>query len=260
MAPGTVIPVVAIAAPACQQCKLRATGAFTAVKPEEIEFIEKFRTGTRVFAAGSSIIDEQRPNGKLFTVYAGWAFRYKTLSDGRRQILNFLLPGDLIGLQQEFADNAMHGIEAVTDVSVCVFQRDGLWDLFRSYPSLGYDVTWLSAREEGFVDDNLLTAGRRNATERVAMLLMHLYRRLQRIGLEHPDADGQGSSIEFPINQQHIADTLGLSLVHTNKTMRRLHKLGLHKIADGRLRLINTRALERIADYYDRPPKKVPLL
>lgn len=246
--------------PSCQVCKLRATGSFTAVKPDEIEFIEKFRTGTCLFAAGSSIIDEQRPNGKLFTVYSGWAFRYKTLSDGRRQILNFLLPGDFIGLQQEFADNAMHGIEAVTEVSVCVFPRDGLWDLFRRNPSLGYDVTWMSAREEGFVDDHLLTTGRRNATERVAMLLMHLYRRLERIGQERKRADGLGGSIEFPISQQHIADNLGLSLVHTNKTLRRLHKLGLHEVLDGRLRLLNTRALERIADYYDRPPKKVPLL
>jgi CRP/FNR family transcriptional regulator len=94
-----------------------------------------------------------------------------------------LLPGDLIGLQQAFSDGAMHGIEAVTDVALCVFPRDGLWTLFREYPSLGYDITWLSARSEGMVDDNLLTVGRRNAVERVAVLLMHLYRRVERLGL-----------------------------------------------------------------------------
>ena len=204
--------------------------------------------------AGSTLIHEKKPSGKLFTLYAGWAFRYKTLSDGRRQILNFLLPGDLIGLQQEFADNAMHGIEAVTDVSLCVFPRDGLWDLFRQHPSLGYDVTWLAAREEGMVDDNLLTAGQRTATERVAMLLMHLYRRLERLGL------AQHGSVEFPINQQHIADTLGLSLVHTNRTLRRLQQLGLHKIHSGRLWLLNPKALVRLADYYDSPLRQVPLL
>ena len=89
---------------------------------------------------------------------------------------------------------------------------------------------------------------------------MHLYRRLARIGLERKDADGTGSSIDFPINQQHIADNLGLSLVHTNKTLRRLQRLGLHEIKDGRLRLLNTKALARIADYYETPPRKVPLL
>ena len=104
---------------------------------------------------------------------------------------------------------------------------DGLWTLFREHPRLGYDITWLSAHEEGHVDDHLLTAGRRNATERVAMLLMHLYRRMERIGLVE---DG---SVAFPLNQQHIADALGLSLVHANKTLRRLSALGLHELRTG---------------------------
>ena len=86
------------------------------------------------------------------------------------------------------------------------------------------------------------------------MLLMHLYRRLERLGL------AQDGSVEFPINQQHIADTLGLSLVHTNKTLRRLRQLGLHEIRNGRLRLLNPKALQRLADYYDTPLRRVPLL
>ena len=238
----------------CVDCRLRQSGGFTPGTPEDLAFIDAFRSGSLAVRAGSPIIEEKRPVGKLFTLYAGWAFRYKTLTDGRRQILNFLLPGDLIGLQQEFADGAMQGIEAVTDVSLCVFPREGLWQLFRQYPRLGYNITWLAAREEGMVDDNLLTAGRRNAAERVAMLLMHLYRRLERIGLVE---DG---SVAFPLNQQHIADTLGLSLVHTNKTLRRLQQLGLHEIRNGRLRLLNPKALLRLADYYDTPLRKVPLL
>ncbi len=238
----------------CADCRLRGLEAFQPVTPDELAFIQGFRSGTTAISAGGTVISEHNPNGKLFTLYAGWAFRYKTLSDGRRQILNFLLPGDFIGLQQEFADGATHGVEALTDVSLCMFPRDGLWDLFRQFPSLGYDVTWLAAREEGMVDENLLTAGRRNATERVAMLLIHLYRRAERLALT------QDGSMELPINQQHIADALGLSLVHTNKTMKRLQQLGLHQIREGRLHLLNPKALHRIADYHEIPMRKVPLL
>lgn len=240
--------------PSCHECRLRKTGAFTAVKPQVLDFIESFRTNTMVVEAGGALVRENQTNAKLFTLYSGWAFRYKTLSDGRRQILNFLLPGDLVGLQQEFGEVSTHGIEALTDCSLCVFQNDSLWALFREHPRLGYDITWLSAHEESHVDDNLLTTGRRNATERVAMLLMHLYRRLERIGLVE---DG---TVAFPLNQQHIADALGLSLVHTNKTLRRLSLLGLHELKNGRLRLLNTRALARIAEYYDTPPRLMPLL
>ncbi|MDO8719855.1 MAG: helix-turn-helix domain-containing protein, partial [Polaromonas sp.] len=91
-------------------------------------------------------------------------------------------------------------------------------------------------------------------TERVAVLLMHLYRRMERIGL------AEGGAIDFPLNQQHIADALGLSLVHTNKTLRRLQQLGLHELHNGRLRLLNPKALQRIADYYETPPRQVPLV
>lgn len=240
--------------PTCHDCRLRKTGAFTPLKPELLDFIESFRADTLSVPAGAAMVRENQANAKLFTLYSGWAFRYKTLSDGRRQILNFLLPGDLVGLQQEFGEVSSHGIDALTDCSLCVFPNDSLWAVFREHPRLGYDITWLSAHEEGHVDDNLLTAGRRNATERVAMLLMHLYRRLDRIGLVE---DG---SVAFPLNQQHIADALGLSLVHTNKTLRRLSALGLHELKNGRLRLLNTRALARIAEYYDTPPRLMPLL
>ncbi|WP_420821425.1 Crp/Fnr family transcriptional regulator [Rhodoferax sediminis] len=238
----------------CVDCHLRQSDGFAPVSASELAFVEALRNGRVRIKAGGEIIAEQKPGGKLFTLYAGWAFRYKSLSDGRRQILNFLLPGDFIGLQGQFADGATHGVEAVTEVALCVFARDSLRDLFREYPNLGYDLTWLAAREESLVDENLLTAGRRNATERVAMLLIHLYRRAQRVGLVQDD------SVAFPLNQQHIADALGLSLVHTNKTLRRLRKLGLHQIEDGRLRLVNPKALVRIADYYDRPLRRAPLI
>lgn len=238
----------------CDRCGLRANAAFLKVAGDELRVIEKFRHGSRVVQAGKPIVDEYRPGASLFTLYAGWAFRFKTLSDGRRQILSFLLPGDFIGLQDEFADGFTHGVEAVTDVTLCVFKRDELWDLFHAHPKLGYEITWLAAREEKMVDDNLVTAGRRNASERVAMLLMHLYRRAERVGMVR---DGW---VEFPFNQQHIADALGLSLVHTNKTLRRLRHLNLHRLEDGWLRILEPRALESLGDYFERPLRPVPLI
>ena len=247
-------PLAAVCPPSCQNCSLRRTGAFTVLKPEVLDFIESFRTETLSVAAGETLVHEGQSNVRLFTLFSGWAFRYKTLSDGRRQILNFLLPGDLVGLQQEFGEASTHGVEALADCFLCVFQGDSLWAVFREHPRLGYDITWLAAHEESHVDDSLVTTGRRNATERVAMLLMHLYRRLDRIGL------AEDGSVPFPLTQQHIADALGLSLVHTNKTLRRLALLGLHELKDGRLRLLNPRALARIAEYYDTPPRVMPLL
>lgn len=238
----------------CQNCPLRRNQAFLPISNDELLAIQDYRQGTRVVEAGRVIIDEHRASPQLFTLYSGWAFRYKTLRDGRRQILNFLLPGDFLGLQDEFADGHTHGVEAATTVTLCTFERKQLWQVFHSQPKLGYDITWLAAREEKFVDDNLVTAGRRNATERVAMLLMHLYRRAQRVGMERE------GWVEFPFQQQHIADALGLSLVHTNKTLRSLHRSGLYRIERGWLRILDPLALETLGDYFDRPLRPSPLI
>ena len=238
----------------CQRCDLRGNPAFQCVGPEQLLAIENMRLRPKLLKAGEQLIREGERCHHLYTLYAGWAFRYKSLSDGRRQILNFLLPGDFIGLQQEFADGAMHGVEAATDVSVCVFARDGLWSLFQQQPQMGYDITWLAAREEQLVDDNLVSAGRRNASERVAMLLIHLYRRAARVGL------AREGRVEFPFNQQHLADALGLSLVHTNKTLRRLQRMGLYQLDGGWLSIPQPHGLESLGDYFERPMRPVPLI
>lgn len=239
----------------CAQCGLRASGAFHQLGRSELGFIEDFRVAAEQWPAGQTLVREQVDAGRLYTLYAGWAFRYKSLSDGRRQILNFLLPGDFFGLQQQFAEGATYGVEALTDVSLCVFHADRLWELYRAHPRLGYDLTWLSAREEQMLDENLLTTGRRAALERVAVLLIHLFKRAQRVGLV--EADG---SFAFPLTQRHMADALGLSLVHTHRTLRRLQVLGLHRWEDGRMLLRDPQALTRLAEYAAQPLQRVPLL
>ena len=178
----------------------------------------------------------------------GWAFRFKSLSDGQWQILNFLLPGDFIGLQDRLAEVSPVGVEALVEARLCAFPMPGLWPVFSRFPSLGFDITWLAAHEEGSVDEGMLTVGRRTATERVAMLMLHLHKRAVAVGM------GCEGTVPFPVCQHQIADALGLSLVHTNRTVRKLQRNGLCSIEDGQLRLPNPKALERLADFYERPP------
>ena len=243
--------------PACAQCALRESDAFSPVSQSQLHYIEAMRSDRAGYSAGSQIVLEHQRARALYTLYSGWAFRFKTLSDGRRQILNFLLPGDLIGLQAQFSDGPSHGVDAITDVTLCVFPLEKLWALYRDHSSLAYSVTWIAAREESNVDENLLSAGRRNASERIAALLLHLHRRATRLGLADLSDNG---SIAFPLTQVHIADALGLSLIHTNRSLRKLHLAGLHHIEGGRLTILNPKALERLSEYYDQPMRQVPLI
>ncbi|WP_424192966.1 Crp/Fnr family transcriptional regulator [Ampullimonas aquatilis] len=238
----------------CQACPLRANLAFRRQTPDLINYIEASKQRSVAMQAGATIIAENQAQTHFFTLYQGWAFRYKSLPDDRRQILNFLLPGDLIGLQQQLGGQAAHGVAALTDVVLCEFSKTSLWSLYQTNPELGYDITWLSAYEERMVDDNLLTVGRRSAEERIAHLLLHLHDRLQALQLQPED------DMAFPLSQQHIADALGLSLVHTNKTLRKLQQRQLLEINTGRLRIRELKALSQLAHYVSPKLNKRPLL
>jgi CRP/FNR family transcriptional regulator, anaerobic regulatory protein len=248
--------VVAAEPVACQRCPLRPLPLFKTQHGAELALIESLRGDQLGKRAGTVLIAEGAADAPLYTLFAGWAFRFKTLSDGRRQILNFLLPGDFIGLQQKVAEGATHGVETLTDVWLCPFRRDALWKLHREAPELGYDITWMAAHEESIVDDHLLSVGRRSAAERLATLLILLFKRAAALLPE-----GERTRVPFPLTQQHIADALGLSLVHTHRTLRTLEKRGLHRIEGGFLELRNPAALERLADLWgDGKPPQRPLI
>ena len=241
----------------CIDCPLRALPLFLPHTEEELALVQFLKRREIALEAGETVIHEGQTNTRLFTLREGWAYRFKTLSDGRRQILNFLLAGDFIGVQQKMSDAAAHGVVTLTAARLCVFDRDALWELHRGQPSMGFNVTWLTAHEESLVDDNLLSIGQRSAEERVATALILLYKRAAALRGAGNDGDKAGG-VPFPVTQQHLADALGLSLAYTNKTLRKLHQRGLFHIADGRLVLLDPKALARLADLYGdgRPPPR----
>jgi CRP-like cAMP-binding protein len=239
----------------CFDCELRACGLFKPITPNELGAINDIKRDHVSMPAGAEIIRAGDESPEIYTLYSGWAFRFKTLPDGRRQILNFLLPGDLLGLQAAMFDAAQHGIEALTDVQLCLLPRRKVWNLFDEMPGLAFDVAWLGSREEGYVDENLTSVGRRTAAERAAALIIMLYKRSKALGLVSDD-----DTFAFPLTQQHIADALGLSLVHTNKTLARLRRLGMFTRANGSLTLTNPRVLQRIAQHFDEEVALRPLI
>ena len=239
---------------ACASCRLRARPDFKPVTAKQLAWIEAQKLGQVRVEPGEPILEQLAKGERLYTLLEGWAFRFKDLPDGRRQILNILIPGDLIGLQGELLAASTHGVEAVTPVLLCAFRRDTVEELYREQPALALDVTWLAALGERLSDDVLLTVGRRNAMERIATLLVHLYKRATSAGL------GDTSGIPFPLTQQHIADALGLSAVHTNRVLQSLRRLKLIRLGDGKLAIGDLRALRRVADYWEQPAPARPLL
>jgi CRP-like cAMP-binding protein len=222
---------------------LRKIPLFREFQSEELEFVEWFKSGELVSDEGATVLMEGHSSPHLYTVLSGWAFRFKTLPDGRRQILNFALPGDFLGLQTSMFNEMQHSVETLTKTVLCVFPRDKIWTLYEKFPSLAYDLTWIASRSERLLDEQLLAVGRRSALERVAFVLQHLFDRAHSIGLT------DGNSVEFPFTQQHLADALGLSLVHTNKTLKILTDRKYINWKDGTFTFLDRAAMVALSSY-----------
>lgn len=236
----------------CEACPLRGNASFRDFTPEELRFVSTFKRGELVAEPGSTILSEGAHSAQLFTLLSGWAFRFKTLEDGRRQILNYLLPGDLIGLQGSVIGEMEHSVESLSAVVLCVFQRDRLLELFEHHAGLAFDVTWLASREERMLDEHLLSIGRRSAMERAAYLIAFLYQRAEKVALNKKP--------RIPITQQHVADTLGLSIVHTNKTLRKLAANGLIRWHDRACEVLDPAGLAQVAGWDGLGERRRPLI
>ena len=150
----------------CDQCPLRKRPALREFSAEELTFVKTLKVDELHVDPGASFLTEGTRSEYLYTVLNGWAFRYKMLDDGRRQILNYASAADMLGLQGALMNEMEHSVEALTPLVLCVFPRSKLWDLYSKLPSLAFDITWLAAREEQLIDEHLLSLGRRTADGR----------------------------------------------------------------------------------------------
>ncbi|WP_424966782.1 MULTISPECIES: Crp/Fnr family transcriptional regulator [unclassified Dinoroseobacter] len=221
----------------CSACPLRKKPLFTQINDDEIAFMRKFKTGEMKVSAGTQLLIEGSNAAQLYTCLSGHGLRYKTLADGSRQVVSFVLPGDFIGLQASVMGQMHHSVESTTDMTLCVFNRTEIWNLFKSHPERAYDLTFLAAVEERFLGEALASVGQKGALEKIAWALYRFFSRAKAIGLakEH--------ECPLPYKQQDLADALGLSLVHTNKTLAVLRQRGLADWRDGLLKIQDAEAL-----------------
>lgn len=225
----------------CIDCPLRCRPLFVPMTTEELAFMRAFKSGERRVPAGTDVVTQGQTSSALFTVLSGMAVRSIHLPEGQRQVISFAFPGDLIGLQSGLMGEARHSVTAVTEMVLCHFPRNRVWELFSHQPARAYDLTWIAAVEEHFLGETVATLGQRDATERVAWALVRIWRRLVALGME---SDG---SAPFPFRQHDLADALGLSIVHTNRVLGQLRRAALAEVSGRRLRMLDHRGLSALA-------------
>lgn len=239
----------------CRECPLIGCPGLRPHEPEEIPYIQRFKIGEVQLERGEVLIEQDVTRGGLYTLLHGVMMRYRALADGRRQIVNFSFPGDLIGLEATFGETASHSVEALLAARLCILDSPRYFDLITAQPSLAYDITWLAAKEETALEQHLVALGRRSAKERVAYLAMWLIERARATCM----ADGR-NRLEVTITQAQIADMLGLSLVHTNRTIKALERHGLVRWRQGLIEVPDLSATAAFAHCEDTKERPRPYL
>jgi CRP/FNR family transcriptional regulator, anaerobic regulatory protein len=227
---------------------------FKPFNDDTLKFMESFKIGELVVAAGTTLLMEGSNAPQLYTALEGMGVRYKVVENGSRQIVNFILPGDFLGLQAGVMGEMKHSAEAVSKMTLCVFERNALWRLFADEPERAFDITWLAAMEEHFLGESLASIGQREGRARVAWALTRVFLRLRALKL------GTSRTVPFPFRQQDLADTIGMSLVHTNKTLQRLRADKLLDWKDGTLSVPDLPALADVAGIDLERPEVRPLM
>ncbi len=172
----------------------------------------------------------------------GWACAYISLPSGKRQILNFLLPGDITSPAAVFLDHSGFSIEAVTDIRYCMIDKAGLKSAMAGDPKLFNEFSRRWAEREEEIGQLATDLGHKTAEQRIARLFHGLMQRHSARNLVH---DG---SFEFPLRQQHIADATGLTVVHVNRVLGNLRRLGIVEIKGRALTVLDQFKLAHLAN------------
>jgi CRP-like cAMP-binding protein len=221
----------------------RKLAHYVALDAEEIIALEALQRPPRVFGPGTELGFEGQQGQKAFILSSGWVCSYKSLRDGSRQIVDFQVPGDFIGVRNILFRTSEHSFETVTDVALSEVSVEDLFAVFGAAPRLATAILWALSCEEAMVVEHLVDIGRRSALVRTAHFLLELGARLRMVGLA--SADGY----DCPLTQYLLADALGLSAIHLNRVLRQLRETGLLTFRDGCVQFDDLDRLVRLAEF-----------
>lgn len=225
----------------------RRLGSLITLTSGETDFLHRVGAGAvSVWAARSlpelSTVEQMAPR----YIISGWAARVRELRDGRRQLVQLILPGDPLAPQLQVHDQlqlvqCLTMVQAVDGTAVRLAARDPV-----KFPGIAAATELAAAQERALMMEQVTRLGRQTAYERMANLFFELHYRCKAVGLVH------GDSFPFPLTQESLGDLLGLSVVHVNRTLQLMRREGVIQLRQGRLTLLNQAMLATTAEF--RPP------
>lgn len=216
---------------------------FFGLDPEDVAKLDALPFRQRAHDAGEQILGRGDRIEGMFLMISGWAARVRYTPEGSRQIIHILLPGDLVTDDVFVTRRIDHEFISLTKIVVRLINPDDFHDLFLKAPTMLAALWWAGAQEDGMLREQIVRLGRRSAIQRTCHLLLELHRRLLMV---HQATD---ESFILPITQIEISDVLGLSIVHVNRTLKKLDDAGLIERRKSLMRLLDRESLAQLCDF-----------
>ena len=200
---------------------VRKVASVAALDAEERQALETLPMATRSFSARQDIARAGDRPSSCCLVLSGFAIRYKLIGEGRRQIINFHVPGDIPDLQSLHLEELDHNLATLTAVTACFVTHEAILAVTARYPRVAGALWRSTLVDAAQLRERIVTIGQRDGLSRTSHLLCELYMRLQAVGLA-----GDGV-MTLPVTQVEMADAVGMSPVHMNRMVRELRARGV---------------------------------
>ena len=221
----------------------RKLSLFVPLSGSDRRVLDALITGEEHFPVDTDIIAHGMMPRSVFLVQQGMAIRYRDLPDGGRQIMTFLIPGDLCDPHVFLLKSMDHSIGTITPVRIASLSREGLTKTFATRPRISAALWWSSMQEESMLRERIISLGRRDARGRTAYLLCELLWRHDAIGLVERE------TFHLPMTQVELGDALGLTPVHVNRVLKRFCEQGLIAMEHRLLRVLDISSLQAVAGF-----------
>ena len=225
---------------------IRKLERFAKLSDEDKELVIHASRDVRTFDRRQDVIGEGDRPDHVHLLLEGWAGRYKSLANGERPIMAFLIPGDLCDIRIFLFEEMDHSIGLLSDAKVVKIPAAEMLGLMDRYPRIERALMWATLVDEATLREWLLNVGQRDAVQRISHLFCELCVRLSVVKM----VDGS-ETFAMPLTQSEIADTTGMTTVHVNRSLQRLRKDGLIQTHGGKLTILDFDRLAKIAGFTD---------
>ncbi len=232
----------------CTRCPIRQMALFKRVPENRLSWTQGYRSGQVKLTARTHLYQEGQEHDYVYTLFDGCIKLYKTLHTGKVQTMRFALPGDFLGFQGELMESMHHGAQALTDCVLCAFPKEQVSRMLCEQPEIANELIVKNARVMAVCQEHLLSTGARNALESIAFTLTEFNHRLKTFRRFQADSRVLASD-DIPMTQEDLAEAVGLTPIHVNRTLKQLKAEGLIACGKGWLSVLDEDGLRELANY-----------